>query len=346
MLCRDGVVYPTYAPLRVRPEPLYGVRVNVATYIDLLRVVHTVMAKALKSKPIVRFEFVSVDDGRRNDLLGDVGHQSGPFDVGYRNGPHLPVAFNASENWNLVRPFPRATTRGVAPPATNVRFIGFNRSLASDGVVALGHEFLANLFGHAPRSLVGHTKLAFKLFSGDAVASASHEVHGVEPQVQRRRRLVEDSSSSRMQMISAANARPRLALLRSLIPLKLTRQFALRAIRTFPVRRGAAAPQPVKARRIIGELTHELHERIRRFRGSGSFGIFSVCWWHSISHLSNLRLCYQSSLIQLRDSYLFLCWLVAAGLPAEPLGLAHNVDTDPLAPRGQKLLRDAPRLAV
>jgi hypothetical protein len=60
---------------------------------------------------------------------------------------------------------------------------------------------------------------------------------------------------------------------------------ALRAVGVFAVRRVPRAPQVLKARRIVGELAHELHERERRFRARGADRVVTVDRRHTVKLL-------------------------------------------------------------
>ena len=130
--------------------------------------------------------------------------------------------------------------------------------------------------GNYPRGLVVDSKLALQMLSGDPASSASDEVHGVEPQVQRRRRLVKDRPRCRVNVVAASGASPRLSPLGRLVPLEGPVGFALRAERRLPVRGIARSPEVVEAGCVVRESLHELHERILRFRGLGSCRILAI----------------------------------------------------------------------
>ena len=89
---------------------------------------------------------------------------------------------------------------------------------------------------HSPRGFVGNTKFPLKLFRGDTASGACHQVHRVEPEMQRRGRLVEDRTRSRMQVMSACRTGPRLPLLFGRVSLKRADRDALRAARVGSVR--------------------------------------------------------------------------------------------------------------
>src|SRR4051812_19090585 len=76
-------------------------------------------------------------------------------------------------------------------------------------VAILDHELVAYEVRHPPRGLVRDAKLTLKVLGGHRAASARHQVHRVEPKVQRRSRAVEDRPCGRMDVVAARVARPR-----------------------------------------------------------------------------------------------------------------------------------------
>jgi hypothetical protein len=84
--------------------------------------------------------------------------------------------------------------------------------------------------------------------------------------------------------MAAARAGPRLATLRRRVPTKGALLLALWAHRVFAIRRIVQAPQVLKARSIVGELAHELHQRVR---GLGRVG---PTWCVAVYRRHNVRL--------------------------------------------------------
>ena len=75
--------------------------------------------------------------------------------------------------------------------------------------------------------------------------------------------------------MAARRAGPRLALLASLVARELADLLALRAVGVLAVIGVAVAPEPFQAGGVVGELAHELHQRIPRFRRLGALRV--VC---------------------------------------------------------------------
>ena len=98
--------------------------------------------------------------------------------------------------------------------------------------------------------------------------------------MQRRGRLVEDRSRRGVDVMAASGASPRLALLRSLVSREFGSAAALVAHGMDTVLRVPIAPQPFKARRIIGELGHEFHQRKLGIRGLGALRFVSIYGRH------------------------------------------------------------------
>jgi hypothetical protein len=56
---------------------------------------------------------------------------------------------------------------------------------------------------HTPRALVGHSRLAFDFLRRNSVTRTGHEIHGEKPNREFGRRLVEDRSRTRVNMMPA-----------------------------------------------------------------------------------------------------------------------------------------------
>lgn len=199
------------------------------------------------------------------------------LDVGHCHGNDTTLPLHDAENRSLVGVSARTPTLPTSPPA-DVCFVGFHS--ARQRVAVLFHKLASNQVRHAPGRLVRDAKLALQLLCGDAASSAGHEVHRIEPQMQRGRRLVEDRPRCWVEVVPATRTRPRLALLRHAVALEDALRFALRAVRVFAIRRVALAPKDFETRRIVGVLLHELHEGVAGLRRLGSDWLVAVHRWH------------------------------------------------------------------
>lgn len=93
---------------------------------------------------------------------------------------------------------------------------------------------------------------------------------------------MEDRTRSRVYVMPAMDACPRLPLLRSLIAAKTALRFALRAVGVFPIFGVTIAPEPFKASGVVGKLSHELHKGILRVRRLSANRGFAVPWCHDV----------------------------------------------------------------
>ena len=76
------------------------------------------------------------------------------------------------------------------------------------GRVVLLHEVVADQVAHPPRGLVSDADLPLDRLGGHSAARTSHHVHDVEPELQRRSRLVEDRPGGGVDVMPAGIAGP------------------------------------------------------------------------------------------------------------------------------------------
>lgn len=110
---------------------------------------------------------------------------------------------------------------------------------------------LADLVADAPRRLIGHAELALQFLRRDAVPRHREQVHGIEPELQRRPGLLERRSNRRVQVVPATAARIG-ALCLDAIPARGKPALGARVVR--PEARGE---QVREAGFVVGELPKE-----------------------------------------------------------------------------------------
>src|SRR5438105_1887272 len=98
--------------------------------------------------------------------------------------------------------------------------------------------------------------------------------------MERRGRLVKDRPGGRLHVEAAGCAGPSLAALSRVVALERALDLTALADRMFSISRAAVPPKPFQAGVIVRELAHELHERVGRLRGGGTFGVFPIYGWH------------------------------------------------------------------
>src|SRR5271157_93869 len=267
--------------LHQRPEPFDGLRMHVSAYVDMLCVPDAMMLIARLRKRVIDGILIGVDGGLGQHVFFDVRHDRGALDIRHRHGPNLPFALHYAKYRRLVRSIQSGTTLArVAPRTSYIGLVYLDRIPAVESYIVLQHQLVPNQVGHAPRRLVGDAKFTFQLLRGDSASRACHQVHRIEPQVQGRRRLMEDRPSRGMNVMTASGTRPRLTLLRSRIAREFRSAAALVAHGMDSVFRVPIAPQPFKAGCIVGKLSHELHQRILGIRGLCAYWFVSIYWRH------------------------------------------------------------------
>jgi trehalose-6-phosphatase len=97
--------------------------------------------------------------------------------------------------------------KALAVVAADKRLIRLNDTKATKRRIAinLAHE-LPDLVAHAEGALVGHAKLALQFHGRHAVPRDAEQVHGEEPVLQRRARLLERRPDARIQVVAAVLA--------------------------------------------------------------------------------------------------------------------------------------------
>jgi hypothetical protein len=272
-LGRDRVVDAANPVLHQGEEALDGLSVNVPAHVDPLLVVDAFVG-VLPLDPAIALPLVRVDDGGGQNVVTDARVEREAVTSFSENiCPYAPSAlddpkdhcsrlriwteFDSGEGGNAAV--------SVSHPTTDPGFVGFNFPGQSRSLV--GHDLVANLVEHSPSGLVRHAKLALQLLGRDSASSARHDVHGVEPQMQRRGRLVKDRPRCRVNVVAAGLACPRLTPLRRLVALERPFLVALRTMRVLSVRREPGAPKPLQTGGIVRVFAHELHEGVGRLRG-------------------------------------------------------------------------------
>ena len=179
---------------------LNRVRVHVAAHVLFRRMGGEVVRRKVVGQLFVLSRFVGVDGG----FLGDVrfqdrkqgGHPQVFHDDAFRRARS---AVDQGQDLVLVR----ATTGGFGflELVADEGFVNLNRAAASAEVDAaiIAHRF-TDAMGHEPSGLEGHTKGAVKLLGTDALLGGTHQVDGLQPQVQRDVAGLEDRADANREL--------------------------------------------------------------------------------------------------------------------------------------------------
>jgi hypothetical protein len=88
------MVYAANASLGERPEPLYGVHVNIPAHVNMVRVIDSLMLVSFLGQPVIRPKFVSIDGSRSQNPFLYVGHERGSANVRDRHGYNFALPLN------------------------------------------------------------------------------------------------------------------------------------------------------------------------------------------------------------------------------------------------------------
>src|SRR5581483_3649285 len=291
-LRRHRVVDATDPVLHQREQPLDRLRVNVPAHVHLLREVDPPMRELRRlPKLVVPTPIIGVDDragqhmlpNRVASVIGRTSRDHGCMDTAATlNHAHHNSA-RLRRRPTVHDPLrPQLAPLRLAQLPTHERLVRLNLARQRT-VVVLRHQPIADQVEHPPCGLVCHAKLTLKLLSRNPASRASHDPHRVEPQVQRRRRLMEDRPRSRIQLLRARRTSPSLRLMRHLVPLERAHLLATRTVRMLTIRRVTLTPQPIKASSIVRETTYELHHRVLRLRRLRALRVVSINGRHGLS---------------------------------------------------------------
>lgn len=98
--------------------------------------------------------------------------------------------------------------------AADERLVGFHDAKAAEWAVAiyLAH-ILADFVAHAPSALVGHTQLPLQFLGGHAVTRSAEQVHGEQPELERRPGVLKGRVHAGVNVVAAVLTGVRLARL-------------------------------------------------------------------------------------------------------------------------------------
>lgn len=202
-----GVIYAADSTLHKAPKALNGVGVDVALNVDASGMIDSAMdiSVGFVETPIGR-QFVGVDSGSWHDeFLCESLQAFLGYVVGDEGANALATAaLYHSDYWAMELICAVRTSRMPTALSAHVGFIHLHRR-ALQLHVALRKK-AANLPEHAPCSFVGDASLALNLFCGDAATSRAHEIHRVEPSLERSSALLEDGPGERVDVVSAVIA--------------------------------------------------------------------------------------------------------------------------------------------
>lgn len=184
---------PVDPALKLRPETLDRVDCRAGRAdIFLAHVVHRLVPVAQGAKRAVAHVFVGMDLAIRFHVSADDRHNRRAAAVRDNLGHDLAAMFQHPENDSLAAPAHAAS--GVASDERFIDLDALERPAHRIVAINRAHVF-ADLVAHAPRSFVGHAKLALDLFRRNAVPTGAELEHHEKPVAQRGPRAIKRRAS-------------------------------------------------------------------------------------------------------------------------------------------------------
>ncbi len=262
------MMYTANGILDLRPKAFDAVCVGIATYKHAFAVRYAQVIESALCKPVVHRIFIGVDRRIKRNSIVNEGYHGAGLRVWHDFGLHFPCALNSTHNRGFTS---RTTSTLTLANAADIGFVNFNIAAIATLSIAALIQATTNHFKHAPCSLVGYAKFAFKLFGRNARAGLRHQVDSIEPLSKRSRGMVKNRTSGRRHLMTAPLATKRFAA--GDVMILGTNNTAFLTSYSIGV---AAIKQPSKARLIIGVLAlHILKREFYHWR----FSLFtrSVC---------------------------------------------------------------------
>src|SRR5215469_248226 len=213
ILGRNRVIDSPDSSLNEHPEALDRVGVCVPANIFTRAVLHgvvnvvrwTAIVEAHLGDSLVSWKLVVVDDALRYDV--PLNHRVDGFGAHIFDGPrqYLPLALNDSDNRSHSSIAAHWSPCFSLAPSAVVSLVDLHRR-PLQLQFAIGEE-RANPVEHAPRALIGDASFPLNLLRGDSATSRTHQVHRIEPSLERSRGLLKNSSLERVKVMSAMVAR-------------------------------------------------------------------------------------------------------------------------------------------
>jgi len=194
------MINTAYATLYQTPKALDSVCMGTANNILASSMIAASMPKTLSFQWIIDCPFIGIDHCPTSYILGNQRHDSRSFDVGSNFNIDLAIPLSNADHRDFVGTLSGSTLIVASSFATDVCFIYLY--FIGKHIMAFVKK-CADLLKHSPSCLVGYTSPALQFFSRMTTSSSSHPEHSLKPNLERCAGLVENSSGSRINFMSA-----------------------------------------------------------------------------------------------------------------------------------------------
>ena len=262
--------------LNQTPKTLYGISVNVAFDVHAARMLDSAVP-ILKRDSIfgsqvahfvVQRRFIGVHGTAFSDVFLNESCQMPVIYFGNRLCNYLTSALNNGDNRSFLAVESWRSASGILPHAAHVGFVYLDRWPLQFQIIAFG-EHRANLLEHTPCGFVSDTAFSLNLLCRNPAASRTHQVHGIEPCLERSSGLFHDGSSERINLSPAVIAAICGAILDAIVF-----AFLLALLAVSDAARPSLIHQVSKANVIIRKLFVEVSNGISQVFGDVLFD------WH------------------------------------------------------------------
>ena len=224
MLRGNEMMRPVHRAFQLRPEAVNGLRVDFAANIFLVAMIDFAMAVSPFRCVAINRQFIRVNGRPVFHVASYVREHVGSGDGIDNLRNDVPATLDKADDRRLTS---RTTTTLARPDAAVIRFVCLNDAGEFRGL-AVCHE-LADFVIHAPRGLVGHSKLALQFLRGNAVLAGRHEENCKEPRLKFRAGFVKDRASGGIDLMPAPRTGIRAAFFNRVVAVFL---LAFRALQT------------------------------------------------------------------------------------------------------------------
>lgn len=195
--------------LNQAPKALDGVGVNLSNYIDLGAMVDSPMVVSgglpvfgsHGFDSVIPLQFVGIDGAGGQYVLPNIAKKSRPAHIRCSQGNHATAAFNHPDNGSLFLVATPRSADAILADAAVVGFVDLNRRTLQ--LYVRFREQFPNLMEHAPCSFVSDAAFPLNLFRGNSAPSRTHQVHGIEPSLERGSGLFKDGPGKRVNLSTA-----------------------------------------------------------------------------------------------------------------------------------------------
>lgn len=191
------MVGSTDRAFQLAPEAFNGVGMHVAPDVFFAPVINVLVVISRLLNATVACPFIGHDVGADAYVMPDEGHNGRSLGILYNLGPDMAVSGNSTHHRGFA--FKGAPAFSASFLSANIGFIHFHSARKLIGFLA--HHGM-DLILHSPSTFISNSKVALKLFSGNAVLGLAHKIDGEIPACKGRSGLMKYGVSRRGKLVA------------------------------------------------------------------------------------------------------------------------------------------------